>query len=123
MRAFRGVRNDTREREFERLYLESYGIVYGYVCSLMSHEADVEDVVSGAFLRAARSFGSFDPKRAKFSIWVTAIARNCMASYYRKERPSSALNDVPESFCAIPDSQDALGDEELVERQRLDTEA
>ena len=82
----------------------------------MSDDSAVEDVVAEAFLKAARSFESFDPKRAKFSTWVTAIARNFMISHYRKQRPSVALDEIPDGFCAVPDSQDALADEELVDR-------
>ena len=33
-----------RECEFERLYMESYGLVYGYVRARMSCDADAEDV-------------------------------------------------------------------------------
>ena len=90
--------------------------MYGYVRCCMLDEAATEDVVAEAFLKAARSFGSYDPKRAKFSTWVTAIARNCMASYFRKERPTVALDDVPESACATPDVQSAVADSDLVER-------
>ena len=54
------------EREFERLYLECYPTVYGWVRARMAGDSDAEDVVAEAFLKAARAFGSFDPARAKF---------------------------------------------------------
>ena len=92
---------DKRAREFEWLYRESYAAVYGWVRVRMSNDADAEDVVADAYLRAARAFGSFDPERAKFATWVTAIAKNCMATHYRKARPTTALDDVPESAFAV----------------------
>ena len=104
------------EREFERLYLESYGLVYGYVCSRMADDHAAEDVVAEAFCKAARAFGRFDPVRAKFSTWVVAIARNCMVSYYRKERPTVALGDVPESAFAELGEQDSIDDRDLALR-------
>lgn len=83
-------------REFERLYRESYAVVYSWVRVRMSCDADAEDVVSEAFMKAARAFATFDPARAKFGTWVTAIAKNCMMSHFRKQRPSVALEDAPE---------------------------
>ena len=75
-----------REREFERLYRESYGLVYNYVRMRMGGADDAEDVVAEAYLKAARSFGAFDPARAKFSTWVVRIAANCMNDRWRRAR-------------------------------------
>lgn len=52
--------------------------MYNYVRVRMGSAYDAEDVVAEAYLKAARSFGSFDPGRAKFSTWVVRIASNCM---------------------------------------------
>jgi RNA polymerase sigma-70 factor (ECF subfamily) len=105
-----------REREFERLYLESYGLVYGFVRARMSCESDAEDVVAEAYMKAARAFASFDSSRAKFSTWVTTIARNCMASHYRRVRPVSALDDAPQEAYAVAGGQDAVDDLLLAEQ-------
>ena len=110
------ARATTRERDFERLYRESYAIVYNYVCYRMAGDGAVEDIVAEAFLRAARSFDKFDPSRAKFSTWVTTIASNCMYDYWRRTRPTSVLDEVPSDFLAQPDSTDALADRDLVGR-------
>ena len=101
------------EREFEKLYLQSYKLVYSYVRARMSNDADAEDVVSEAFLKAAHSFASFDPRRAKFSTWVVTIARNCMISHFRKERPTVVLEDVPASAIAVEGEQASIEDRDL----------
>lgn len=95
-RRLRVISLDDEKREFEKLYKESYELVFGYVRSRMINIEATEDVVSEAFCRAARAFKSYDPTRAKFSTWVVTIAHNCMISYYRKERPTAALDDLPE---------------------------
>ena len=105
-----------RELEFERLYLESYRLVYGFVRARMSRDADAEDVVAEAFLKAARSFAAYDPTRAKFSTWVLAIAKNCMASHYRKEKTTITLDEIPQSASAISGGQDAIDDQDLARR-------
>ena len=88
--------------------------MYGWVRFRMSNDADAEDVVAEAFLKAARSFRSFDPNRAKFGTWVTAIARNCMISHFRKEHPTSSLEDASEINFAAPGEQEASDDRIVV---------
>ena len=105
-----------QQREFERLYRECYGAVYGYVRVRMSCDADAEDVVAEAFMKAARSFASFDPSRAKFGTWVTTIARNCMVSHFRKQRPTTVLDDAPQSAFAVAPEQEATDDLLTVKR-------
>ena len=98
------------------LYLESYSTVYGYVRARMAGDDAAEDVVAEAYMRAARSFASFDPSRAQFSTWVTTIAKNCMASHYRRIRPAVTLEDIPQVACAVEGGQDAVEDRELVKQ-------
>ena len=87
--------------------------MFSYVRARMKSDADAEDIVAEAFLKAARSFSAFDPARAKFSTWMVTIARNCMISHFRKERTTSALDDVPESVVAVEGGQSAVDDREL----------
>lgn len=83
----------SQERQFEKLYRENYAAVYNYVYyRLLDHQA-TEDVVSEAFLRAARAFDQFDPSRAKFSTWTITIARNCMINYLRASHPVTYIGD------------------------------
>ena len=90
--------------------------MYGYVRARMPREADAEDVVAEAYLRAARAFSTFDPSRAKFSTWVITIARNCMVSFLRKEKPTSALDETVESTLSVSGGQEAVDDRDYVYR-------
>ena len=103
----------SKDVSFEELYLESYDVVYNYVSFLMAGSEGAEDVVSEAFMKAARYFQRFDPERAKFSTWVISIAQNCMKSHYRSKRPAVALDDVPESFFSQPGGQETVDDKHL----------
>lgn len=121
MGAFRVIVNERGsskddERAFTQLYLESYSLVYNYVYRRMGGSSAAEDVVSEAFLLAARSFSRFDPSRAKFSTWVTRIALNCMASHYRRERELVSLDELPEVFPTGEDEQAAFDDQDLASR-------
>lgn len=105
-----------RDREFERLYLESYSLVYNYVRIRLGNDHDAEDVVADAYLRAARAFDQYDPSRAKFSTWVTKIAINCMNGFWRKERSVTAIDDIPEGSFAVADETEHLSDRDQVDR-------
>ncbi|MBE6478914.1 MAG: sigma-70 family RNA polymerase sigma factor [Olsenella sp.] len=103
------------EREFTRLYRESYGLVYNFVRYRMASD-EAEDVVAEAYLLAARSFHKFDPTRAKFSTWVVRIAINCMADYYRKAKVSVDLEDVPEAILSVQGGYEGVEDRDLVDQ-------
>ena len=108
------VEMPSRRREFERLYRESYSLVYNFVCYRMAGDHAAEDVVADAFLQAARNFRSFDPTRSKFSTWVISIAKNCMVSHYRKAKPTVALDDAPQKSLSVEGDQAHVDDRILV---------
>ena len=116
IRAIRSGDEARRVREFEKLYLESYDLVYNYVRVRMADEAATEDVVSEAFLHAARAFSSFDPSRAKFSTWVVKIASNCMRDHWRRARPTTTIDDVPERVVAEEGGQSRVDDCDMANR-------
>lgn len=107
-------RRRRQERSFEALYRESYDRVYSYVYLRMGGDSAVDDVVSEAYLKAARAFDCFDPTRAKFSTWVIGIAINAIIDYWRRNRATVTLDDVPEAVFAVNDETDTMADRELV---------
>lgn len=82
----------------------------------MASDADAEDIVSEAFLKAARAFDSFDPERARFTTWTISIAKNCMASHFRKQRPTVALEEAPLSTLGVAGEQGMIDDRETVKQ-------
>ena len=102
--------------EFERLYLESYPLVYNYAYRCLLDRIDVEDVVSESFLRAAHAFDRFDPDRAKFSTWAVAILRNCIAEHCRVRLPLAPIDDVVDDVHAHTDHAEHISNADLVRR-------
>lgn len=78
---------------FERYYRESYRTVYGYVYSLVLNRDDADDIVSEAYLKAAKAFSRFDPSKASFSTWVCTIARNLVYSRARTKKRRGEFNE------------------------------
>lgn len=95
--------------EFERLYRQSYPLVYNYVRRTVLDPHITEDVVSEAFTRAAQYYSSFDPERSKFSTWVISIARNCVNNHFRTAGPVVPVVDV-----SAPDIDEAVDTDEAL---------
>ena len=111
-----GTSKQDARHSFEEQYRACYPMVYNYVFRRMSSREATEDVVSEAFLRAARFYDRFDERRAKFSTWVISIARNCISDYFSREAPVSPLDEVPEGAYSDEGLHvEQLGDAELVQ--------
>ena len=97
------------------MYLERYPFVYNYVRYRMANDSEAEGIVSEAYLLAARSFERFDPSRAKFSTWVITIAINCMRGYWRKQRPTVDLEEVPQVVFSVVGDESQVDDRDEVD--------
>lgn len=61
--------------------------VWSSIARLMGpHSADVGDVVQDTFLAAAGAARLYDPRRGSLWLWLSGIARNHVALYYRRRR-------------------------------------
>ena len=109
LRVVRGGGKDARAAEFEQYYRESYKGVYNYIYARVLNRADTEDIVSEAYIKAARSFDRFDPSRAAFGTWVTTIARNCMISKMRKGKQEVLAEDVSYDLDAVATTDEYSG--------------
>lgn len=105
------AQHEARAQRFEELYLESFGQVYRYVLSRVSDPRTAEDVTSEAFLRAARSFRSYDERRSQFATWVTAIARNCIVDHFGSNPPIVPLDEVPDDATAFEERPAVLDED------------
>jgi RNA polymerase sigma-70 factor (ECF subfamily) len=62
--------------------------------------ADIADVVQETFLAAARSAPSYDPGRGTVWTWLSGIARNHVALYYRKQSRHARVRQAGEWLAA-----------------------
>ncbi|GAB2592259.1 sigma-70 family RNA polymerase sigma factor [Dyella jejuensis] len=70
--------------QFQALLREHEAIVLKVAALYARHAEDRRDLVQEIGLQAWRSFGRFDPQRAKFSTWLYRIALNVSISLLRK---------------------------------------
>ena len=70
--------------EFERTIAPHMRAAYDLARWLVRNQADAEDVVQEAYVRAFRHFGSFRGERAR--AWLLAIVRNACWSFLTRNR-------------------------------------
>lgn len=69
---------------FQSLLHEHRGIVLKVAASYAPHAEDRRDLAQEIGLQAWRSFGRYDPARAKFSTWLYRVALNVAISHRRR---------------------------------------
>ena len=71
--------------------------VYGLCYRFTGSPVEAEDLTQDVFLKVYRNLRSFDPAKASFGVWLTALTRNLLVDNYRRtrlERASDSL-DTP----------------------------
>jgi RNA polymerase sigma-70 factor, ECF subfamily len=58
---------------------------------------EAEDLTQDVFLKVYRNLRSFDPARASFTVWLTALTRNLLVDHYRRSRMDRASESLDES--------------------------
>lgn len=100
-------------RGFEEVVLPHLDAAYNYARWLTKNEADTDDVVQDAYLRALRFFGSLRGTDAR--AWLLAIVRNTW--YSRLSRHIAAGETAPHEDAADERPDDRLDPEALLLQQ------
>ncbi len=70
--------------------------VYGLCYRFTGSPTDAEDLTQEVFLKVYRNLRSFDPARASFGVWLTALTRNLLVDQYRRSRLERASESLDE---------------------------
>ena len=82
-------------RAFEALYRENAPQIYALCLRSTARVDRAENLTQETFVRAWKSLGRFK-QRSRFSSWLFSIALNLIRDEYRREKPTSALDDETE---------------------------
>jgi RNA polymerase sigma-70 factor, ECF subfamily len=85
-------------QEFQRLYQEKFGLIYGYVFRKVGNREDAEDLTSEIFLKAVSTLNQeFSPQ--SIHKWLFLIARSIVADYWRTHyrHPANSLDELLEA--------------------------
>lgn len=73
-----------RQSEFERLYEEHAGPLFGFLVYRTNDRVLAEDIVADTFERALRARRRFDPRRGSTKTWLYSIALNRLRDQLRR---------------------------------------
>jgi RNA polymerase sigma-70 factor (ECF subfamily) len=95
-------------RALQRLFIRHQQRVYRFVLRLVSNGATAEDIVSDVFIDLCRHAANFD-RRAQFSTWMLAIARNKALTARRRriDQPLEDAEDVADPAITAEEASDA----------------
>ena len=93
--------------EFADVYRAHVTPVWRYVRVHVPSDPDAEDVTSEVFTQAMRSWPGYDSARGPVGAWLTGIARNCLAAWWRKRGHEFPV-DEPYDFPAPDDPEAAV---------------
>src|SRR5580700_3627706 len=104
---------------FEELAMPLFDSLYNFARWLVHNQNDAEDLVQETYLKALRSFASFQ-HGTNFRAWIFRILTNTfLSSCSRLDRRMSVEMDSEEDFPALPASS-ATPESLLIERSGTD---
>ena len=110
----------TLPRDFEAWYDAHRTTVYRYVRFRVATRETAEDVTSEVFLKAYRSFHSYDPERSSPRTWLLRIARNAVTDHLRSLRRRGSLHvsldRVPDLVADVPSQEERLLRQERIQK-------
>jgi RNA polymerase sigma-70 factor, ECF subfamily len=86
-------------RAFEQLVQMHHRRVFYYLCNMVRHRQDAEDLTQQTFLKAFQHLGTFDCARPLIN-WLLTIARRTALNHFRDHKkwehmPSDMVSDTP----------------------------
>lgn len=98
-------------QDFELLYELYYHPLYLYALSLTKNEADAQDIVANAFVKALLSF-----KKGNFEAWIYTVLKNEFYQLYKKKKKYVQENDF--NILLIEDGVNIM--DELIKKENRD---
>lgn len=92
--AARCLQGDTAA--WEALVRREQRRVYALCYRFTGSASDAEDLTQDVFLKLYRNLRSFDPAKAGFGVWLTALTRNLLVDHYRRSRLERASESLDE---------------------------
>lgn len=71
--------------------------VYSLCYRFTGSASAAEDLTQEVFLKVYRNLRSFDPAKASFGVWLTALTRNLLVDHYRRSRMERMSESLDES--------------------------
>ena len=88
------------EEAFRCLYERYRALAYAVICRIVGDPEEARDVLQEVFITVHRSLSLWDPRRARFSPWISKIAMNRAIDQWRvrRRRAEQQLTESSESI-------------------------
>ena len=103
----------------EKYFRNNYNLLVKRIKSRRMQEADAEDVVQEAFVRAIKYSGSFSPKVQEIGAWFNTILNNTFKDY-RRANFTGDFSFVEEMLEDTEMSEEVWMDRDMVDRIRYE---
>jgi RNA polymerase sigma-70 factor (ECF subfamily) len=107
-----------QKRAFESLVDQSLPGLMGFFRYLEVPYDTMDDLVQETYLRAYKSFGSFDPSR-RFVSWLLSIGRNVRFDFNQKHKIQPVAQEETKEESVLPDEENI--EKKLVVERLLDS--
>jgi RNA polymerase sigma-70 factor, ECF subfamily len=112
-----GVLQQTMPRSFEEVVLPHLDAAFNYARWLTKNDADAEDVVQDAYVRALRFFSSLRGEEAR--AWLFTIVRNTWYGRFPRSAGSPVMTVADEDADNRPDAS-LDPEEQMIQRQTVE---
>lgn len=85
--------NLLNKADFENMYNIFYPKIYNYIFYRLLNKEVTEDLVSDVFLKVIAKSNTYNNSKSELSTWIFTIAKNVVIDYYRKNKPTSYINE------------------------------
>lgn len=91
-------KNEKNSKNFEYLYNQTKGILYGFAKRFLTEQDDVDDVVSNSYVTIWEKIHQFEPQKGTFVSWCFIIVRNeCLWIIDKNNKYPTESIDINES--------------------------
>lgn len=84
---------------FEKIVDQNKDRLFTFLFQITGNAQDAEDITQETFIKAYKHLASFD-RRARFSTWLFAIAKNTAFTHLRKRRTHESIDELAEMLPA-----------------------
>lgn len=78
--------NDNKEEYFTEVFNLYYKRIFNYTYYRVNSKSNAEDITSQVFQKVITKIYTYNIDKAKFEVWLFAIARNTINDHIRKEK-------------------------------------
>lgn len=100
---------------FVSFYNEYVEKVYGYIARQVWNHEEAEDLTSQTFIKAWKSFHSFDVTKASFKTWVFRIARNTVYDFFKTQKQCVDMSEYADIILSDTDIEREYIQKEILE--------